>query len=372
MDNQDIKTVILKVNGAEAQREKERLRGRISDLTKAKDNLYKRNSGQITDPEDAKKIAGINKEIENTQRSIDKMNASAEGMAQTLQNLDASKPKELQKTLRQLKRLLDSDTMTRGSKEWEIVQNAIAKVKQELRAVTEEQKNALEVSSSLSEFGQRWVGFATIIRQAGEYFTGITSAAESFVNDYASMAEAESAVIKYTGLSGDAVGELNEKFKQMNTRTSREQLNALAADAGRLGITSAESIMDFVEAADMINVALGEDLGADAVKNIGKLAQLFGDDEEMGLKNAMIATGSVINDLAQSSSANHSRNYHPQGSFVQSDCRIPAVQLSLVPYSELVYNQRKDKIHARSLYSALISINLFGRNPYLFHDKVSY
>lgn len=37
-------------------------------------------------------------------------------------------------------------------------------------------------------------------------------------------------------------------------------------------------------AADQLNVALGEDLGADGVKNIGKLAQLFGDDKKMGLK----------------------------------------------------------------------------------------
>jgi len=41
---------------------------------------------------------------------------------------------------------------------------------------------------------------------------------------------------------------------------------------------------DAQAAADQLNVALGEDLGADGVKNIGKLAQLFGDDKKMGLK----------------------------------------------------------------------------------------
>ncbi len=82
----------------------------------------------------------------------------------------------------------------------------------------------------------------------------------------------------------------------MDTRTARAQLNDLAGDAGRLGITSKQQILDFVEAADQINVALGEDLGEDAVKNIGKLAQLFGDADAMGLKQAMLATGSVINE----------------------------------------------------------------------------
>ncbi len=89
----------------------------------------------------------------------------------------------------------------------------------------------------------------------------------------------------------------------MDTRTARAQLNDLAGDAGRLGITSKQQILDFVEAADQIYVALGEDLGEDAVKNIGKLAQMFGESDRLGLRGAMLATGSVINELAQSSSA---------------------------------------------------------------------
>lgn len=61
--------------------------------------------------------------------------------------------------------------------------------------------------------------------------------------------------------------------------------------------------MEFVDAADKINVALGDDLGDDAVKNIGKLAQTFGEDKKKGLRGAMLATGSAVNELSQSSSA---------------------------------------------------------------------
>ena len=75
----------------------------------------------------------------------------------------------------------------------------------------------------------------------------------------------------------------------METRTSRAALNDLAADAGRLGITAKKDILDFVSAADQINVALGEDLGEGAVKEIGKLAQMFGDADRMGLKQAMLS-----------------------------------------------------------------------------------
>lgn len=65
-------------------------------------------------------------------------------------------------------------------------------------------------------------------------------------------------VRKFTGLADDEVKELNEDFKKMDTRTSREDLNKLAEEAGRLGKSSKEDVLGFVKAADQINVALDE------------------------------------------------------------------------------------------------------------------
>ena len=96
-------------------------------------------------------------------------------------------------------------------------------------------------------------------------------------------------------MTRDEVKGLNEEFKEMDTRTAREKLNALAGDAGRLGITGKKDVLEFVDAADKINVALGEDLGDDAV--------MFGEDQKLGLRGAMLATGSAINEVAQNSSA---------------------------------------------------------------------
>lgn len=62
-------------------------------------------------------------------------------------------------------------------------------------------------------------------------------------------------------------------------------------------------VEEFVDGADKINVALGDDLGDDAVKDIGKLALMFGEDKTKGLRGAMLATGSAVNELAQNSSA---------------------------------------------------------------------
>lgn len=167
--------------------------------------------------------------------------------------------------------------------------------------VTSNEYHAL--SSSLKENILVAGGAAATIQTVSNAVRGFVAATQEYVDAYAKLDDAMTNVSKYTGLTREEVKQLNEEFRQMDTRTPTEKLNALAADAGRLGITSKEAIKDFVEAADIINVALGEDLGEDAVKEIGKLADMFGTTDTMGLRGAMLATGSAINTLAQSSSA---------------------------------------------------------------------
>lgn len=182
-------------------------------------------------------------------------------------------------------------------KEQKRVTEQLSKVQKDMRT---------EVGCQGTAFGKA-AGFvnkyAMLISGAVASLTGLTMTVRKTVNDYAEMEEAMAQVRKYTGLTKEGVDDLNESLKKMDTRTSRERLNALAGDAGRLGITGKEAILEFVDAADKINVALGEDLGEDAVKNIGKLAQMFGEDKTKGLRGAMLATGSAVNELAQNSSA---------------------------------------------------------------------
>lgn len=161
---------------------------------------------------------------------------------------------------------------------------------------------ANETRFSLSKLTDGFNKYGAIAASAIAGLTGITLTMRSCVNEYAEMEEAQSQVIKYTGLAKDEVKELNEEFKQMDTRTPRTRLNELAGDAGKLGISTKEGVKEFVEAADMINVALGEDLGKEAITQIGKLADMFGTGDR-SLKENMLAVGSAVNSVAQNSSA---------------------------------------------------------------------
>ena len=162
---------------------------------------------------------------------------------------------------------------------------------------------AASTGMSISKLADGFNKYGAMAASAVASLTGLTLTMRMCVDEYAQMEEAESQVIKYTGMTKEQVKQLNEEFANMDTRTTREKLNELAGEAGRLGITSKQGIMEFVDAANQINVALGEDLGEDAVKNIGKLAMMFGEDKDMGLRGAMLATGSAINEVAQNSSA---------------------------------------------------------------------
>lgn len=177
-----------------------------------------------------------------------------------------------------------------------------AQLKQINDRIRELRGTANETRFSLSKLTDGFNKYGAIAASAIAGLTGITMTMRSCVDEYAKMEEVQSQVIKYTGLSKEAVKELNEEFKQMDTRTPRTRLNELAGDAGKLGISTKEGVKEFVEAADMINVALGEDLGKDAITQIGKLANMFGDGDR-SLKENMLAVGSAVNSVAQSSAA---------------------------------------------------------------------
>lgn len=126
---------------------------------------------------------------------------------------------------------------------------------------------------------------------------------DRLVNKYAELDEAKSGVRKYAGLTPEEVDLLNNELKKLDTKTTRIELNALVSEAGKLGIEGVQNLLDFAEAGNVIKVSLGEDLGEGAITQIGKLSNMFGDADRMGLKKAMLGVGSAVNSIGQSSSA---------------------------------------------------------------------
>ena len=289
---QQIYETKILLNSEQAKKEINALEKKVEDL--------KRKRQEALDAGDTKSWQKLNKEVEKHESKLKGMQGRLQNINKTLDNMSAAGPKQLKDTIKDINALLNSGAIERGSRQWDSLTASLRTANAELGKIKAETK------ATESAWG-RFIGFLNknwgAITQIIGSITGLTMTMRKAVQDYAAMEEEMANVRKYTGLADEGVRELNEELKKMNTRTSREELNQLAGSAGRLGISAKESILEFVDAADKIKVALGDDLGEEAVDQIGKLAMAFGEDEKMGLRGAMLATGSAINELAQNSSA---------------------------------------------------------------------
>lgn len=238
------------------------------------------------------------KEIDRTNVDIKETKRQMQLVNNTMANLKTSSIRDLEYSIKALNQQMHG--MERGTEQFKQMELKAKQLKAELQAVRAEgvaQESRIKRSA---DWFNRMQGIAL---GAVAAISGITFTVKKCVEEYAKMDDEMTNVRKYTGQAAEEVERMNEDFKKMDTRTPRQKLNQLAEDAGRLGITSTAAVEEFVDGADKINVALGDDLGDKAVSQIGKLAQMFGEDKTKGLRGAMLATGSAVNELAQNSSA---------------------------------------------------------------------
>lgn len=238
------------------------------------------------------------KEIDRTNVDIKETKRQMQLVNNTMANLKTSSIRDLEYSIKALNQQMHG--MERGTEQFKQMELKAKQLKAELQAVRAEGVAQESWIKRSADWFNRMQGIAL---GAVAAISGITFTVKKCVEEYAKMDDEMTNVRKYTGQAAEEVERMNEDFKKMDTRTPRQKLNQLAEDAGRLGITSTAAVEEFVDGADKINVALGDDLGDKAVSQIGKLAQMFGEDKTKGLRGDMLATGSAVNELAQNSSA---------------------------------------------------------------------
>lgn len=282
-------TVTLTVNGKQAEDMLLKLKSQAANLEKAIEKAAAAGNKQ--------QLTKLKRELKETNRQISQIENAAKGVEHVLQRLDETSLKELNRTLSQLKRNLNG--LERGSEEWNRQCEAIKRVKAEIAKVNSQLR---ENESLWERMNRKLNDWQTALAGIAAAITGIIMAGRSAVNAFADMDQEMANVRKFTGMNASEVEQLNEDFQKIDTRTGREELNKLAQEAGRLGKTSQEDVLGFVKAADQINVAL-DDLGDGATLTLSKLTNIFGDEERLGTEKALLAVGSVINELSQNCTA---------------------------------------------------------------------
>lgn len=272
-----------------------------------------------------RQLIELDEELRKTTEELKKMESASQG-----NTIEAAKLREAQKSLEarmaetRKEAGLHALSYKQLKAEYQSLNNAWskaipgseqrAKLEAELKLVKARMDEvSLSTKRSQSTFSQMADGFNkyfAIITAMAATITGLSLTFRKLSENVAHMDDVYADVQKTTGLTKEGVAELNEELKKMDTRTTREELNKLAEDAGKLGISAKEDILDFVDAGNQIKVSLGEDLGEDAIKEIGKLTDVYKASTEeletLDLKGKMLSIGSAINALGQSSTASES------------------------------------------------------------------
>ncbi len=282
-------TVSLFVNGEQAEAAMDRLRKKAADLDKQLKSAM--------DAGDKKTANRLQRELDRVNKELNRTESAAKGTGIALNNLSNTSIHGLRNSLKYLQKQL---SMTKpDSERWKDYAEKIELVKDRLSELNEE----LEGGKSLWGHFKSWADdtWPAIDLLSRGYETAVDTL-RGYVDAYAEMDQEMANVRKFTGMTEVQVADLNEEFKKMDTRTSREDLNKLAQEAGRLGKTSIEDVLGFVRAADQINVAL-DDLGDGATLTLSKLTGIFGDEAVYGTEQSLLKVGSVINELSQNCSA---------------------------------------------------------------------
>lgn len=347
----DIASLHLKVNSEEAKRDFEAVKQKVKEL---KEEII-----EASKKGDFEQVEKLHKQLKPAIKEMDSMLTNIGRIDAAMKNLSLQTPKELQRTLKLINSEMNSGKIVVGGEQWKEYEEQLKKVKMRLKELNDAQKVVTDSGLSMKDMLDIGGNLSMIFGSVMDLKDNVADFMRDNVNAYIELDAEMANVQKFTGMTRQSVEELNEEFKDIDTRTSVVELNKLAEEAGRLGKTSKEDVLGFVKAADIINVAL-DDLGEGATLEISKLTNIFGDEKALGTEKSMLAVGSVINELSQNctAAAPYLANFTKRlaGVGAQADMTIPqimgfaavldsqgqAVEMSATAVSQLITKMFQD------------------------------
>lgn len=267
--------------------------GTYEDLEKLKKSLeeYKKKL-EVSDTKGLKKIEDALSTIEKKQKNSV---LSAEELNKVILTLKTAPLEDLQKAAAQLQQELskterDAEKYVETSMNLRRVNEQINEVK---RSWQEHDNQIVATIKRLTSYVLVYAGFNEVVGRIKQLYQANLQLSDSLAD-----------IEKTTGLSTESVAELSREIDSIDTRTAQQELHDLAYEAGKLGISAKEDVLGFVKAGNQLLVALGEDLGgAEAVRQLMKVNAILGETQKLGVEKALLATGSAINEISQTSRA---------------------------------------------------------------------
>lgn len=182
--------------------------------------------------------------------------------------------------------------MDTNSKEY---QETLAKLQGKKRLLREHHSQLRTVDKGWGNVANKFNKYFTLVSAGLATLTGVLLGFREQITALADLSDLRADVQKVTDLTQKEMDALQQRFDSMNTRTPRKELLGLAVQAGKMGERGVDAISKFVEQANELNVAIGDELGDDATLKIGKMADVF--------DTSIRKIGSGINAVADSTKA---------------------------------------------------------------------
>lgn len=290
------------VNGNKAQSEIGQLGRSVQDTkAKIKDLETEQRRLEKQGQKNTQRYRDLTKQIQQHNSVLDYSRSRLKELNQSL-SLEDKTIKQLNSTLRELRRLRDQTVP--GTDQYKAYNDQIAEASARLSYLRNEADRTGNVLTRMgggikSFFASTLGGIASVTALA----MGVARARD----EYARFDDKIADVMKTTNASKESVRELNAELEKIDTRTSQDDLLGLGRIGGKLGITDMDELRGFVEATNQLVVALNEDLGGDVegtVSAVGKLVDIFGIKEMVGMEQGLLKVGSAINELGMASTAN--------------------------------------------------------------------
>lgn len=264
----------------------EKIKMAIAELNKQLDKMMMNDPGR----------EAIRKQILSLNAALDETERQTVDVLEVFNNLKSAPIEKLKLAAKQLED--EMSKLERSSEEYVSKYAQFSKIKRELEDVN---KGWKEQSNTIQDVFKRLTAYVGIYGMYNVVKNKLTEIVQENLKFSDSLAD----IRKTTGLSATEVDRLSDSINKISTRTGREELHQLAYEAGRLGLGKygAEGILGFTKAADQLSVALKEDLGDDAIVQLVKMADVMGVIPKLGVEKSLLAIGSSINALSQSTTA---------------------------------------------------------------------
>lgn len=242
------------------------------------------------------------RELQTTYKQLDQQTKQQtfefERYDKVMRNLSSSSVRQLRQALKALKK--EMELYSSGDPQLDILRNKIKAVQDQIN----------EATGAVKEHGNSWqdalkgmVAFA-----AGfEVLDTLKDKLQQVIEKTFEFGDAQANVKKVTGLNDMGIADLSNRLAKLDTRTTLTDLQNLAYEGGKLGIGQygVQGLESYVRAANQIKVALGDDLGEDAMLPLAKMGEVMGlfNGTAESVEKGILQIGSAINELTQSSAS---------------------------------------------------------------------